>query len=348
MLYSNSNTNHCVNYTETKYIIIGILHSTSAAISFLASLLVVGIILLLKKHKFFVQRLILYLSVAAVLYSLAAAQSKTDYFVHHPNDKYCEWIAFACQYTQWCLLLAICVVTIDIVIRLFTHRSTTKLEVPYLVLIFVVPATFNWLPFRWNLYGPSGAWCWIKTVNETNNCTKNTEGVTLQFSIWYGPLFLLLIVILLAYVAIVVRLKTEDRKLKIYNHGDRNRIQLIHAMRKEVCNIFWFPLVYMMLNLFPLANRLVYAITSKDYFTLWAFHAIISPLQGGFIALVYALDPETRAQLKWSVLRASVRDLFCEREGHVQEYYATNTHEAEREGLLGSQKSEYGSSLRHK
>ena len=347
---NSSNPTTC-NYTETKYIIVGILHSTSAAISFLASLLVVGIILLLKKHKFFVQRLILYLSVAAVLYSLAAAQAKTNYFPNHPNDEYCKWIAFACQYTQWSLLLAICVVTIDILIRLFARRSTTKLEIPYLLFIFLVPATFNWLPFKYKLYGKSGAWCWIKTVDETNNCSIIHDGIILQFSIWYGPLFALLMVTVLAYIAIIIRLKLEDRKLKIYNHGNRNQLQLLQNMRKEVWTIFWFPLVYMMLNLFPLANRLIYAIKGHDYFILWVLHAIISPLQGGFIALVYTLDPETRAHsLKWPIIWTSLKELCRERQGHVQEYYATNTHEAEREGLLSShsQRSEYGTSLKHK
>ena len=313
------------HYNTTIYMIVGILHSCSAAISFISSILVITIIVLFKKSKFFSQRLVLYLSFAVALYSLAAALAKTDYV--HPEDKFCKWIAFISQYTQWTLLLAVCVITVDILLRIVWDNhsdwatATPYLEVFYCFVIFVFPGTFNWLPFYWNYYGISGDWCWIRDkIPDTNGSCHDgkMKATMLQMGLWYIPLFVLCCLILVAYIVIVLLLRRQRRRMSIYNPDE---IQLLRTMRNEIYSIFWYPIVFMIINLFPLTNRIVTSLY-KPVIALWVLHAVISPLQGGFMSLVYALDPETRRMLTPSSIRAAIVG-FCNcRKDRVFEYHA--------------------------
>ena len=67
------------NLTSVFVIIAGVSRGTSV-ISLLACLLVAATILLFKKYIFFTQRLVLYLCIAAGLYSIAIATGATVYF----------------------------------------------------------------------------------------------------------------------------------------------------------------------------------------------------------------------------------------------------------------------------
>ena len=318
------------HYSGTKYIVVGVLHSFSAAISFAASLLVITIIILFKKLRFFSQRLIFYLSLTVALYSLATAAVKTDYVVISPQtDRYCEWIAFASQYTQWSLLLAVSVITTDILVRILggdNHPNQTSgfnVEFFYIVIIFIVPGLFNWLPFYWNLYGISGDWCWIRDRipnSDGSKCVVDDKARAFQFGLWYGPLFVFCCLILVTYIAIVYLLRRQRRRISIYNP---EKIQLLRNMRNEIYSIFWYPIVFMIINVFPLTNRIVSSITGEPIFVLWVLHALISPLQGGFMSVVYALDPETRRSLTWSSIRGACIDFcHCQSDHEVSDYHA--------------------------
>ena len=333
MVVANSSMN-CGHHNGTNDMIVGILHCCSAAISFISCLFVIGLIILFKKYRFFAQRLILYLSVTALVYSLAAALTKTDFMtINSLTEDYCKWIGFISQYTQWSLLLAVAIITFDIMLRVISKTSTQPLEFSYIVIIAFFPATFNWIPFLWDLYGPSGSWCWIKTdtPNNDNNCVKNKKGIILQFSMWYGPLFLILAAILVIYIFIIPILRYQRQKMNTY---DLKEIRAFKKMRQEVLVLLWYPLIYMLINLFPLVNRLVYATTNKTIFVLLILHAIISPLQGGFIAIVYALDPETRKKLNWWGLCGACYDLCpCVDKHAIQEYDAVVCNEGKSERI---------------
>ena len=331
--------------------VVGILHSCSAAISFVASITVIAIIILFKKLKFFSQRLIFYLSLAVALYSMATASVKTDYIIiNHRTDEYCKWIAFASQYTQWSLLLAVCVITVDILFRIlrtdYPNLRNTYTEYFYIILIFVVPGFFNWIPFYWDLYGISGDWCWIKDREASGGkCNKlNHMAVAFQYGLWYGPLFALCCIILIIYMAMIYLLRRQRRNLSIYNP---EQIQTLRNMRNEIYSIFWYPIVFMLINIFPLTNRVISSVTGP-VFVLWVLHALISPLQGGFMALVYTLDPETRRILTLPNIRAAILSFCnCASEHQVVEYHAVVGKErGERTRLhIESRESEnYGSS----
>ncbi|XP_011404380.1 PREDICTED: cyclic AMP receptor-like protein A [Amphimedon queenslandica] len=317
------------NFTPvSEDMILAILHTSSAGISFISSVLVIILIILFKKYSFFVQRLILYLSFSVLLYSIASALAVTNYTGDEKvfPDNFCEAIGFVTQYTQWTLLLSVAVITIDILLRVILNRATNSIEILYLIFIYVFPATFNWAPFLQGLYGPAGSWCWIRsyTLNESGDCVKNETGLIYQFSLWYGPLFVVLVLISVSYIIILSTLKRYKQRMNIYNHDE---MELLKKMKREVFILMWYPIIFALINLIPLANRIIHACLEheKRIYVLWVLHAFVSPLQGAFVVIVYALDPETRRKLTVVGVRGALSQhcsCFNGHRGIVREYKA--------------------------
>ena len=328
---SGNGTNSCTNrFSYDESTIIAGLHTLTASISFIAAALVIFLIVLFKKYRVFVQRLILYLSVAAMITSLVNALMKVDYIVHNSaTETYCVVIGFLAQYTQWTALLAVCILTLDILLKLKVEASsryeTKFFEVLCIGTIFLLPLTFNSVPFVFHAYGNAGEWCWIRNTLEIGNCTTWETGVILQFSLWWGPLFVILVSLVVIYFGIVIRLQWE--KMRWWGKYDHDEQIIRKNIRKEIRSIFWFPIIFIIFNAFPLANRIQNAVSQDPVLALWIMHAVISPLQGGFIALAYSLDPETRKRLNWADIRASFRNLMKQDQGKVKEYVAEVTTE---------------------
>lgn len=306
----------------TAYLVVGALHTASAGVSLLCSAVVVALIVLFKKYRFFEQRLVLYLSTASFLYSLVTSVVKIDY-LGASTEKYCRWMGFLSQCTQYCLLIAVLVIAVDILLRVRRGRVTRGLEPAYVIFIFIFPASFNWVPFMYDAYGMAGSWCWIvdRKINESGDCVKYTTGTILQFSLWYGPLFFVLLTLIIAYIVIIIQLQQQKMNWSgVYNPEEEHHRK---QMRREIWRIFWYPVIYMFLNIFPLLNRLYNAFASNGVLALWILHAVLSPLQGGFIALVYAMDPDTRTKLNCSSILFAFREWFCSEDDRIKEYVAT-------------------------
>ena len=304
--------------------IIGIIHCFFATISFVVCLLVIGLLVLFKKYRFFQQRLILYLSVTALGYSLASALVNLTNFTKAKED-YCKWIGFISQYTQWSLLLAVAIITFDIMLRVIIKCLTCRLEIINILLIVIFPATFNWIPLlsRYNLYGDSGVWCWIKisTMNNTGHCVNNETGFIFQFSLWYIPLFIIMSLISLAYISIIVILRKRKTRL------NRNNIEEIGTIQRQINQGLVFvvyTIIFMTVNLIPLAHSVIDYIYNKPIMFLWYMDAIITPLLGGFTAVVFALDSKTRKKLSWRNIRGAIHNL---RSKQILNEYRASFHE---------------------
>lgn len=142
-----------------------------------------------KRYRFFVHRLALYLTSAAIFYSIATAlQSVPGDLFGIQNHHLCIAVGFLSQYGSWVLLLYIYWVISQLLLLSVCHVSTKKAE-PFIVLLPVLlPIPISCIPFIHNLYGSAGAWCWIVTA--TADCEKVYAGQIEQFVLWYGPMFL--------------------------------------------------------------------------------------------------------------------------------------------------------------
>ena len=310
--------NPCEQYHTVRYQKVAIIAASSGFFSLLASTLVILVIVLFKKHHIFIQRLILYLCIAAALnaasitlrFSRMAYDFHSNGTDHNENGnlkRLCMAAAFIDQTTIWALTLAFCCLTFNMLIVTLFNKSTQRLEVGYFLFIFLVPVLFNWVPFLHESYGEAGAWCWIRAKNydkTDDTCTTHKLGVYLRYALWYVPHYLILATLLLAYLVVVANVVRKSRHWRgLYNAESQSEQQ---KMQELVMPLIFYPLGFLFLNLFPLINRINDSINHPTY-VLWVLHATFSPLQGGFIALVYVLDKDTVCRLRprelWAYMR---------------------------------------------
>ena len=322
------NLTNCELYQTQRYINLAIVAGSMGALSFLASSSVISIIVLFKKYNFFIQRLILYLCLAAALNSatvvLRFSQLQPEDERSETLRRICIATAFIDETTLWSLSIAFFCLTFNMLIAVTLNRSSAGLEFGYIFLVFFFPLMFNWLPFLKNSYGRAGAWCWIRSQDYTPgaNCSENRMGIILTYALWYGPHWLLLALLLAAYLVVVVnvvRKKSRWRGLYSNSGGDVSAIEAEKQRIKElVLPLIFYPLGFLVLNLPPFINRVYESVAEKPNYTLWMLHAVLSPLQGGFIALVYVLDKDTMQRLTLKELRA----YLFHRQTPVEEYPA--------------------------
>lgn len=309
----SSSEDDCTYPFESRdYTIVAAITSSLGFVSSLACFFVIGIIVLYKKYLFFTQRLILYLAIAALLNSLSLMLQIVTRFT--PNG-FCIFSAFLTQLASWSELVAVVCIIVNILAVAF-QRQTEKLEGLYLLLIFVLPVTFNWIPFIKDGYGKSGAWCWIRPYKD--DCSRFGYGIILQALLWYVPLYIVLTTMIVFYVIIVVKLKWDSGCWKApYSHDAKRRKEQI---MNEVKPLFWFPIVYFVNSIFLLTIRLQVATSSEPTLAVWIIAALTYPLQGGFMAVIFTLDPQTFKRLKWMEFKATVMQLWKE---DVAEYEMT-------------------------
>ena len=299
----NCNSSNDIGEENTK-ILIGITASV-AGISFFCCLGVILLIVLFKKYLFFTQRMILYLDIAAMLSSLARIINVNIGL----SKSYCEATGFLDQYMSSCFLIAITLLTIDIFLQAIFSLNTKKVELLYVLLIFFLPATYCWIPFRFNAYGPAGPWCWIM------------DRYFLQYALFYIPYFIVfpLLLVLVMSMLCVLYLRRHDYEATIDPLTSRKRT----ALRKEIKILLLYPILIMLLNIVPLAVRVYDSVTCNSMFELWVANSFIAPLEGAVIAVIFTIDPETRRRLTFSHIRGAFHQL-CSRSlhGRVSEYPA--------------------------
>ena len=211
----------------------------------------------------------------------------------------CVAAAFIDQTSIWSLFLAFAAITFTLLMAVAFHKSTVRLERVYVLLIVFFPLTFNWIPFIDGTYGRAGAWCWIRNMNYDSNCTKNSFGTALQLAMWYIPAYILLAILLVLYLVIII--SVARRK---FSRSKKDDVET-KKLHDEVWPLLFHPIGLFILNIFPLVNRIHGSLISNDpIYVLWILHAIFSPLQGGFIALVYVLNRATLKRLTFGNLRA--------------------------------------------
>ena len=328
-----SSMNCSLPYTRHEYAIVAGLSAASAFVSLLASCFIVALIVLFKKWRFFSQRLVLYLAVSVILESVATIIHRVDY----ENEttafyvRFCQFSAFVEQNTSWIELMAVVSITVYIFVCAVFSKRTDRFELLYLFFIFVFPLLFNWIPFTVDAYGRAGAWCWIKSEDIYSCDSIDVPGRTLQLVLWYVPLYVILIVLISLFVMILIKIHCYDsRKYKVSKHEDKH----IHEqMSKEIRSLLWYPFIYFMINLIPFINRIHgLAQPNNPSLALWILSALLFPLQGGFIALAFTLDPDTRKRLKIVHIRAAAKEL-CQKSGKTVKEYPAEHAPQESDGI---------------
>lgn len=306
---------------------LSVISAAVSLLSILACVVVIGLIILLKKYMFFIQRLILYLSIAAFLNCLALTLRLIRLADNEGNFEdpilhtLCIISGFLDQTTAWFLTLAFVCITFTLFRSAVFHKDSERFEFYYILIIFISPFLITWIPFVRNNYGQAGAWCWIQDNTIDENCTveKDKLGIALRYALWYIPNYFILGFILLTYIYIIINVSRQRRKW--YGRYDPEARQRKEMMRKEVWPLLFYPLGFIIMSLFPLINRLHNTFSDDTPYALWLLHAIFEPLEGGYIALVYTFDRETLRRLNFFRIMASIRSRTRIREYPVTRGY---------------------------
>lgn len=295
---------NCTYYNEENFTVVAAVRAAVGTLSAVFCLLVVGMIVLYRKYRCFCQRLILYLAVAAFFHSLSYPLARVNYYTLRPLlSLYCDFGGLFNLYTSWIEMLALCCLTFNVFLNAVLDRWLTKLEAIYICLPYLLPLLWVWIPYVNQSFGNGEAWCDIRPVE--TDCSSYMFGTILRFSLWYGPLYALSLIMLIA--AIVAAYMLQRNSKLWYGLHDLLSEQKAIMLKREVCPLLWYPVLYNILNVFSVANQIDVAVNpSNTVVALWYLHVFTSPFRGAVIALAYALDSDTRKRLTWMQLKTAV------------------------------------------
>ena len=323
---STTLTNCSSPFAGRDYAVVAAISAVSGFISLLGSCFIVSIIVLFEKWRFFPQRLVLFLAIAVGLESFAVIIHRVDYNNERSAfyDGFCKFSGYIEQCTSWMELMAIVSVTVYIFLLAMFSKRTERLQLGYIFFIFGFPLLFNWIPFTLNAFGRAGAWCWIMN-EDIYTCEEFIPGLLLQFILYYIPLYVILIVLICLYLAILVKLNCYDkRKWTGSSTRDSHENEIVQSkISEEIRWLLWYPFIYFVFNIFPLINRIQGLVPSANpVLALWVLSGFIYPLKGAVIALAFALDPGTRKRLKCVFIMSAIKNLSRKSGRDVKEYPA--------------------------
>ena len=302
---------NCSLYDDKDIIKVAIVNQALSALTVLACLFALSIIIIYKKWQFFTQRLIIYLITSTMLISLTRSLARVSYdgTFTDTHKGFCRFIAYASQNTVWMPFCAILSITIYLFLAIVCNRRTDKYEVAYILFIFAFPWTFNWIPLIDNTYGRAGAWCWIRSV-DIDTCETLQFGRSLQIALYYVPLFVSLLIQIILYLIILCKLYRNKRRWKGTNANTVEDAATNKIARTEAISLFIYPLVYILASIIPVANRIRgWAQPGQPpSLLLWYLTAIVFPLRGIIFILAFTLDRDTRRRLTCRHLKSAIKD----------------------------------------
>ena len=300
----NSTISECNNtFTKDQKNYILIAWSGTGILSFIMCLIAVSLVFCLRLYKTFTYRLAMYLILSALCLSAAEASAIT--LLNFNGNIYyqiaCKTTALPLEYFSWVKLL----LTLCLVFHLFCLavwlRNFKKLEIGYVLFSILFPLLFSWIPFIHNSFGVVGAWCWIRSWKDDCANEKYLEGIIEQFVLWYGPLFISLTLSVVAVFIILIVLaqrayahKNQELECLIENHESNQNKKAI----KELLPLLAYPVIFYILALFPLINRVYSAISYNASFGWALAHSFAESSWGFFSSWALIIHILVMRQLK--------------------------------------------------
>lgn len=291
---------------SSKCEILVIVKRVSASLSLVGALFTLLLISLFKKYREPSQRMIAHLSLAAFLYSIS-------YMVDDIHDH----VTWKCRFQGAFITMLVCVCFLWIMCILFNlyfmmlfQFDFRKYEIIVTLICWLLPFLLACLPFTDDAYGPSGAWCWI----------ENDFGW--RFGLWYIWRILFVVV----FVVVMVHI---HYKLYILSRNRHDSPMALSCFESDTKTLRVYPIVYFVLNIFPILNRMHQAVHgNRDHtnynFILLLFQTIADPAFGGTIAVLYTLDSRTRQLLKPKSLLSAFQN-WSQKGSQIKEYSGSSS-----------------------
>ena len=287
----------------------------------LVCLVAASLVFIFKLYKYFSHRLALYQVMAALV--LGASLSLELVFLTDPDEvgPLCEIIGFSIFYSSWVKLMFTSWIVLHLLCLSIFYKNLQHLEVMFVLVSILFPLLFAWVPFIPDGYGvpgygSSGAWCWIRNWRNDYIDDKFTLGIGEQLGLCYVPMMTISAVDSIGIIVIISHLvccQPVNDEISLLGSGQRMKAL------KELLPLLVYPIVYCILLIPPLVNRIYGAVARNlnDYMIVISGSFVpIQPLCAGLALLVHV------CVLKCSKCIQLLRKRRHSRCRHVQNFVA--------------------------
>ena len=301
----NGDNESCYKFSNTEFDLVRRVKFSMDSLGIFACLIALAVIIFSKAYKRHVIRLVIYFLVADIFQAITHIVELTP--IEHVNGEVvvkegaeglCAFYGFLDQIALWMCNVAIIWIMLYMlwianklrtVQNISNNKISIKTELIGLCFLLFFPLTFNWIPFIWNMYGISGLWCWIK--ESRGYCEEYELGLTLIFTLFYGPLIVIVtfsFVSLMAITTILCKgaLNRNTVARRTYSRCVKNTIL-----------IAIYPLIYNLICLLPIANRIYSASNGSSggepFFPLWIAHTLAEPARVLIPPIAFLLHPSS-------------------------------------------------------
>lgn len=249
----------------------------SATLSISGCLFVLCLIVLFKKYKDKSQRLIANLAIASSMFAMSFL---IDDIRYRPSTR-CTIQGALITFFNWACLEWILSFVVVLYFKVVFQTDLKRFEIPTTVACWCFPVIPTTLGVVFDLFQPSGTWCWMK------NDWKWRLGIL------YFWIIASLLIFLVAMIHIIIKLRRK--KLKAHSSTATILIEDLHTLKL-------YPILYFINNVFAIAVRIHNAVTSDEeqdgyLYGLLFLMNITSPSYGATICVAYVLDETTRSKL---------------------------------------------------
>ena len=333
----DDNITHCndsLSKSQENHMII--IRSSIAAVAVYTCMLSISLVFCLKLHKYFIYRLAVYKVVSAMLVNFIHI-AFASYILQGHHSVYhviCLTIGFLFMYFLWINLLFTVIIMFHFFSLTVCLKNLKHLEVYYVVFSLLIPLVFLWIPFVFDSYGPNNGMCWIRDTN--TDCTHNKVGMIEQYTLWYGPSYLILAISVLAAVIVVIVLlcrgcrngKESDREPLLTHHTSQHKKAVI-----ELIPLLMYPAIFLFYVIFRIVlNNQPWH--SKSDYDIELIYSVVMPSWGMLSSIVLLLlivatkcSKKKKTQCQPSKSLAVSTQYNKENEGDVVFTAATTNHD---------------------
>ncbi len=295
-----NNNSFCFNFTSEDLTATRGIAVTLHILAILACSLAIFFIFFTKQHLQFVNRLILYLMVASLLWSVTVILQTVP--VHHDSDRkdvavrggwkgICTTVGYFSQLMETAKILVVCWIVLHLFLLVIFKRNLKdkQHEAVGLAVVVLVPLAKDWIPFVMSDYGLSGLWCWIELTGE--DCMHFLTGIITMAVVEYIPVLLAVTFTLVCFLSIVVTLCHRAHRTNI-------KWKLAATYQQglaEAASLMAYPTLFAISLVLRVIHRTWYIIdilqNHPPSSSLWITHSVTLGLTGILIPLLYIMRP---------------------------------------------------------
>ena len=271
------------------------------------------LIILFRGYKRFLTRLLLYLVLNTLCYTIIDATQLAAITVDEYNntlylhESLCRAVAFLSQFFRLLYIFTLCGAVLHIFFLCVYQKNihTQAREICMSILIVCVSLAISLIPFVHTAYGWSdGMNCWIRTVHvNATDCTSFKLGRAEQFILWYIP-FGIASVLMITLMGIAVRY--------LYKHSQAEgtgqlslQLQYREALKEAVAFLVYIALLITLeFTSFVVHLTIVYGHGSPKE---WIIDAMIDPILSLCVPAAFIFHPATLKKLRRSELKKAIR-----------------------------------------